>query len=143
MVAEPFNASCRTCGYEAPDERLLSEYKILTKGAARLMAVGPSPQFRHHRHPRRRAFRRRSERRQEGTVIAPARCFHDATRGDNMDEDRAKGSMKNVKGKIKEGAGRMLGDSKLETEGKMDKAEGKIQNTIGGIKDALRGDRDR
>jgi uncharacterized protein YjbJ (UPF0337 family) len=60
-----------------------------------------------------------------------------------MDEDRAKGSMKNIKGKIKEGAGRMLGDSKLEAEGKMDKAEGKIQNTVGGIKDALRGDRDR
>ena len=56
-----------------------------------------------------------------------------------MDNDRAEGSMKTIKGRVKEGLGKALGDTKLETEGKMDKAEGKIQNTIGGIKDALRG----
>ncbi|HEX8166489.1 MAG TPA: CsbD family protein [Beijerinckiaceae bacterium] len=55
------------------------------------------------------------------------------------DEDRVEGSMKNMKGKLKEGAGKVLGDSKLETEGKGDQIEGKVQNTIGGIKDALRG----
>jgi uncharacterized protein YjbJ (UPF0337 family) len=55
------------------------------------------------------------------------------------DEDRVEGSMKNMKGKLKEGAGKVLGDSKLETEGKGDQVEGKVQNTIGGIKDALRG----
>ena len=54
------------------------------------------------------------------------------------DEDRVEGSMKNMKGKLKEGAGKVLGDSKLETEGKGDQVEGKVQNTIGGIKDALR-----
>jgi uncharacterized protein YjbJ (UPF0337 family) len=32
----------------------------------------------------------------------------------------------------------MVGDSKLEAEGKADKAVGKVQNTIGGIKDSLR-----
>jgi uncharacterized protein YjbJ (UPF0337 family) len=58
-----------------------------------------------------------------------------------MDEDRAEGSAKKIKGDIKEAAGKVLGDSKMQTEGKMDKAEGKIQNTIGGIKDALKGDR--
>jgi uncharacterized protein YjbJ (UPF0337 family) len=55
------------------------------------------------------------------------------------DEDRVEGSMKNMKGKVKEGAGKVLGDSKLETEGKGDQVGGKIQNAVGGIKDALRG----
>ena len=57
-----------------------------------------------------------------------------------MDRYRGEGSMKNIKGRMKEGLGKALGDSKMETEGKMDKAEGKIQNTIGGIKDSLRKD---
>ncbi len=56
-----------------------------------------------------------------------------------MDHDRSEGSAKNIKGRVKEGIGKALGDSKLESEGKMDKAEGKIQNAIGGIKDALTG----
>jgi uncharacterized protein YjbJ (UPF0337 family) len=55
-----------------------------------------------------------------------------------MDHDRSEGSMKNIKGRMKEGLGKALGDTKMETEGKMDKAEGKIQNTIGGMKDSLR-----
>lgn len=59
-----------------------------------------------------------------------------------MDDDRIEGSMKNVKGRMKEGLGKAVGDSKLETEGKMDKAEGKIQNTVGGMKDALRKNRE-
>ncbi|HEY8567153.1 MAG TPA: CsbD family protein [Beijerinckiaceae bacterium] len=56
-----------------------------------------------------------------------------------MDNDRVEGSAKNMKGSLKEGAGKLLGDSKLQAEGKGDKAEGKIQNAIGGIKDALKG----
>ena len=56
-----------------------------------------------------------------------------------MDKDRTEGSMKNIKGSIKEGVGKAVGDSKLETEGKMDKAGGKIQNAVGGIKDAIKG----
>ena len=56
-----------------------------------------------------------------------------------MDKDRVDGSMKNLKGTAKEGVGKAMGDSKLESEGKMDKVEGKIQNAIGGIKDTLRG----
>ena len=43
-----------------------------------------------------------------------------------MDNDRAEGSMKTIKGRVKEGLGKALGDTKLETEGKMDKAEGKV-----------------
>lgn len=55
-----------------------------------------------------------------------------------MNEDRVKGSMKNIKGSLKEGLGKAVGDTKMETEGKMDKAEGRIQNTVGGMKDSLR-----
>ncbi len=57
-----------------------------------------------------------------------------------MDEDRIEGAMKKVGGDIKEGLGKMLGDTKMETEGKGDKVEGKVQNTVGGAKDALRGE---
>lgn len=55
-----------------------------------------------------------------------------------MDKDRIKGSAEQVGGAIKEGAGKALGDKKMETEGKMDKEEGKIRNTVGGIKDSIR-----
>jgi uncharacterized protein YjbJ (UPF0337 family) len=55
-----------------------------------------------------------------------------------MDKDRIAGAAQNIKGKIKETAGKALGDSKLESEGKADKVAGKIRNTVGGIKDAVR-----
>jgi uncharacterized protein YjbJ (UPF0337 family) len=56
-----------------------------------------------------------------------------------MDKDRIAGSAKKVKGAIKEGIGKVVGDAKLQADGKADKAEGKVQNAIGGLKDALRG----
>jgi uncharacterized protein YjbJ (UPF0337 family) len=55
-----------------------------------------------------------------------------------VDENRVEGSAKNIGGKIKEGFGKLTGDSKTEAEGKMDQAEGKVQNTVGGIKDAVK-----
>ena len=55
-----------------------------------------------------------------------------------MDKDRVAGSAKQVKGTIKELVGKVIGDAKLESEGKADKVEGKIQNTAGGIKDTVR-----
>ena len=56
-----------------------------------------------------------------------------------MDKDRIEGSAQQVKGKVKEAAGKVTGDSKLEGEGKADQVAGKVQNTIGGFKDTLRG----
>jgi uncharacterized protein YjbJ (UPF0337 family) len=56
-----------------------------------------------------------------------------------MDKDRIEGSAEQTKGAIKEAAGKVLGDKKLETDGKADKAAGKVQNAIGGLKDAVRG----
>jgi uncharacterized protein YjbJ (UPF0337 family) len=56
-----------------------------------------------------------------------------------MDKDRTEGSAKQAKGAIKEVAGKVTGDAKLEAEGKSDKAAGKVQNAVGGLKDTLRG----
>ena len=54
------------------------------------------------------------------------------------DHDRVEGAAKNIGGKIKEAAGKVTGDSKLQAEGKADQVEGKVQNTVGGVKDRLR-----
>src|SRR3977135_2053641 len=62
-----------------------------------------------------------------------------ARRKTDMDKDRIKGSAEQAKGAVKEAVGKVTGDSKLEAEGKGDKAAGKIQNAIGGLKDTLRG----
>jgi uncharacterized protein YjbJ (UPF0337 family) len=43
-----------------------------------------------------------------------------------MDEDRIKGSSQQTKGKVKEVAGKLTGDAKLESEGKADKALAKF-----------------
>jgi len=42
-----------------------------------------------------------------------------------MDNDRIKGSAEQAKGKVREVAGKVMGDAKLETEGKTDQAKGK------------------
>ena len=55
-----------------------------------------------------------------------------------MNKDRIQGSAEQAKGKIKEVAGKVTGDTKLETEGKADQVAGKVQNTIGGIKDKVK-----
>ncbi len=55
-----------------------------------------------------------------------------------MDKDRVVGAAKELKGKIKEGVGKAVGDAKLEVDGKTDQVEGKIQNAIGGLKDAIK-----
>jgi uncharacterized protein YjbJ (UPF0337 family) len=44
-----------------------------------------------------------------------------------------------IKDAVKESAGKIFGDKKLETEGKADKAAGKMQKAVGGLKDAVRG----
>ncbi len=56
-----------------------------------------------------------------------------------VDKDRVAGSAHQAKGKVKEVAGKVLGDKKMQGEGKAEKTGGKIQNFVGGIKDKLRG----
>ena len=56
-----------------------------------------------------------------------------------MDRDRIEGMAHQAKGAVKEAAGKLSGDAKLEAEGKGEKFAGKVQNAAGGAKDALRG----
>ena len=55
-----------------------------------------------------------------------------------MNKDRIEGSVEQAKGKIKEIAGKATGDSKLESEGKVQQTAGKIQNAVGGFKDTVK-----
>ncbi len=55
-----------------------------------------------------------------------------------MNKDRIEGMAKQAKGNIKETTGKVLGDAKLQAEGKADKAAGSVQNAIGSIKDAAK-----
>ncbi len=55
-----------------------------------------------------------------------------------MDKDRVEGVGHQVKGAVKEAAGKVTGDTKMQAEGKGEKAAGKVQNTVGGAKDAVR-----
>jgi uncharacterized protein YjbJ (UPF0337 family) len=55
-----------------------------------------------------------------------------------MDKDRIEGSIEQAKGKVKEIAGKVTGDTKTEAEGKAQQGAGTIQNAIGGLKDTAR-----
>lgn len=55
-----------------------------------------------------------------------------------MDREHVKGTADKVKGSIKDTAGKMTGDKKLETEGKVDKAKGAAHNVAGDLKDAVK-----
>ena len=49
-----------------------------------------------------------------------------------MDKQRVKGSAQQAKGKIKELAGKAVGNRKLQAKGEAEKASGKIRNAVGG-----------
>jgi uncharacterized protein YjbJ (UPF0337 family) len=55
-----------------------------------------------------------------------------------MDKDRVEGIGHQAKGAVKEAAGKVTGDGKMQAEGKTEKAAGKVQNAIGGVKDSIR-----
>lgn len=55
-----------------------------------------------------------------------------------MNKDRIEGTSKQVSGAVKDAAGKLTGDAKLQAEGKAEKFAGKAQNAVGGIKDALK-----
>ena len=55
-----------------------------------------------------------------------------------MDKDRIAGSVKEATGAAKVAVGKVVGDAKLQSDGKVEQAAGKIQNAIGGVNDAVR-----
>lgn len=55
-----------------------------------------------------------------------------------MHKDEAKGAAKDIKGSVKEAAGKATGDERLEAEGGAERVEGKVQKGVGALKDAAR-----
>jgi len=55
-----------------------------------------------------------------------------------MHKDEAAGLGKQAKGAVKDAAGGLTGNEKLQAEGKMDKAEGKLLQKVGEVKDDAR-----
>ena len=55
-----------------------------------------------------------------------------------MNDDQVKGRADQVKGTIKEKAGRVIGNPDLENEGTADKASGKVQSTVGDAKEKVK-----
>jgi uncharacterized protein YjbJ (UPF0337 family) len=55
-----------------------------------------------------------------------------------MDREHVKGTAEKAKGTIKDTAGKVTGDKKLQSEGKLDKAKGSAHNVAGDIKDTVK-----
>jgi len=55
-----------------------------------------------------------------------------------MHKDEAKGAAKDIGGAIKEAAGKVTGDERLQAEGAGERVEGKVQKGLGALKDAAR-----
>jgi uncharacterized protein YjbJ (UPF0337 family) len=64
-----------------------------------------------------------------------------------MNKDQVAGRADEAKGKLKEVAGKVVGNKKLQGEGIADQAAGKVQGTYGDVKekakDALKSDPDK
>ena len=54
-----------------------------------------------------------------------------------MNKDQVKGRVEEAKGAIKEAAGKVVGNTKLQAEGKLDKAAGKEQAKFGDVKEKV------
>jgi len=58
-----------------------------------------------------------------------------------MNEDQVRGRVKEVKGELKNVAGKIVGDKKLERKGKIENVSGKVQAGYGDLKEDLRNTR--
>lgn len=52
--------------------------------------------------------------------------------------DKIKGAANDAMGKVREGAGRAVGDDKMQAEGLAQQAKGKTQKAVGEAKDAVK-----
>jgi uncharacterized protein YjbJ (UPF0337 family) len=57
-------------------------------------------------------------------------------------ENSLRGKGKDVKGRVKDAAGGLTGDSGLQAEGKWDRVKGKVQDKVGGIQRRISRDTD-
>lgn len=56
-----------------------------------------------------------------------------------VNKDQIKGTAKQVKGAVKETAGKALGDKKMQAEGAVEKTAGKVQKGFGDAKEKIKG----
>lgn len=56
-----------------------------------------------------------------------------------MSEEKIEAKLDQVKGSVKESAGKLTGDKELEAEGKADKVIGKGKELVDAAKDAVKG----
>jgi uncharacterized protein YjbJ (UPF0337 family) len=61
-----------------------------------------------------------------------------AAKENAMDKEHLKGAADKAKGAIKDAAGKVIGNKKLQAEGKFDKAKGSAHSAVGDVKDAAR-----
>lgn len=52
----------------------------------------------------------------------------------SSNQDKVEGTGKDIKGKIKEGVGKAVGNERLQAEGQVDQAEGAVQKKAGDVK---------
>lgn len=55
-----------------------------------------------------------------------------------VDSNQIKGGAKELGGNIKEAAGKLVGNERLQAEGEIDQAAGKTQKNYGKVKDAVK-----
>jgi uncharacterized protein YjbJ (UPF0337 family) len=55
-----------------------------------------------------------------------------------MHKDEMKGAAKDAKGSIKQAAGKVTGNERLQAEGASERVAGKVQKGVGNLKDAAR-----
>ena len=55
-----------------------------------------------------------------------------------MNKDQVKGRIKEAQGKVKEVAGKMVGNKDLERKGKTENTEGKVQAGYGDLKEDIK-----
>ena len=54
-----------------------------------------------------------------------------------MSDQHVEGAVSTVKGTVNEGVGKLTGDEKRETKGKVQKVQGKARDGLGDVQDAL------
>jgi uncharacterized protein YjbJ (UPF0337 family) len=55
-----------------------------------------------------------------------------------MDREHVKGTAEKAKGAIKDTAGKVTGDKRLQSEGKLDKAKGAAHNAADNVKETVK-----
>jgi uncharacterized protein YjbJ (UPF0337 family) len=53
-----------------------------------------------------------------------------------MNKDQSKGTVDNIKGRVKEAAGALTGDKKTQAEGLVERVKGAAQKKVGDVKHA-------